>query len=479
MNKAKQVVETWERQFYSAPREQRLAFLYLANDILQNSRRKGAEFVAEFWKVLPDSLRDVIEHGDEFGRNAALRLINIWEERKVFGSRGQLLKEELVKRHMDNGNKNLKREGFKLRSPGGIALDKIISGYQAVYGSQLEEDGLFNKCTEAITFFEKVDKDIEGNFRLDELKQQHAVLRDCIGQLVAVESSRANLVSLLQEALHEQEYKLVQVRDQLQAAQTQSEQAGGICQQLLGGNGHDQVQAKDGGIANQSSAMPPSLVPGASEQPTPVIYKRQESGHIEENPKSAAAAMAAKLAASASSAQMLTFVLSSLASEGVIGNTSIKESSSEYPSEKRAKIENEQHSSYIPPQVTQGPTQPFPDTTKLQHNVTVTSQEFTLREQPPDLQPLQPPLLQYPMPQYLQTAMPMQMPLSSGSYSYSMNPQQLPASLPPGNYAPPPIGHPLTAGSEFSQPSNGSYPPPEGGFYGQTSSMPMAPMNNQ
>ena len=75
MNKAKQVVETWDRQFHCAHREQRLPFLYLANDILQNSRRKGAEFVAEFWKVLPDSLHDVIEHGDENAKSAALRLV--------------------------------------------------------------------------------------------------------------------------------------------------------------------------------------------------------------------------------------------------------------------------------------------------------------------------------------------------------------------------------------------------------------------
>lgn len=75
MNKARQVVETWDRQFHCSPRDQRLAFLYLANDILQNSRRKGSEFVGEFWKVLPDALRDVIENGDEFGRNAALRLV--------------------------------------------------------------------------------------------------------------------------------------------------------------------------------------------------------------------------------------------------------------------------------------------------------------------------------------------------------------------------------------------------------------------
>ena len=75
MNKAKQVVETWDRQFHCSPREQRLAYLYLANDILQNSRRKGSEFVGEFWKVLPDALRDVIENGDEYGRTAAVRLV--------------------------------------------------------------------------------------------------------------------------------------------------------------------------------------------------------------------------------------------------------------------------------------------------------------------------------------------------------------------------------------------------------------------
>lgn len=75
MHKAKQVVETWDRQFHCSPPEQRLAFLYLANDILQNSRRKGSEFVGEFWKVLPGALRDVIENGNEFGRNAARRLV--------------------------------------------------------------------------------------------------------------------------------------------------------------------------------------------------------------------------------------------------------------------------------------------------------------------------------------------------------------------------------------------------------------------
>ena len=60
----------------------------------------------------------------------------------------------------------------------------------------------------------------------------------------------------------------------------------------------------------------------------------KSSSRVEEDPKSAAAAVAAKLTASTSSAEMLTYVLSSLASEGVIGN-STKASSTNYPPGKR------------------------------------------------------------------------------------------------------------------------------------------------
>lgn len=70
-------METWDRQFHCAPKGQWVSFLYLANDILQNSRRKGLEFVNEFWKVLPDALNNVMENGDEFGRSAAVRLVRI------------------------------------------------------------------------------------------------------------------------------------------------------------------------------------------------------------------------------------------------------------------------------------------------------------------------------------------------------------------------------------------------------------------
>lgn len=74
--KAKQIVETWDKLFNSSQKEQRVSFLYLANDILQNSRRKGSEFVNEFWKVLPGALKHVYENGDEYGKKAVTRLVS-------------------------------------------------------------------------------------------------------------------------------------------------------------------------------------------------------------------------------------------------------------------------------------------------------------------------------------------------------------------------------------------------------------------
>uniref|UniRef100_A0A2P2JMY2 UPF0400 protein C337.03 isoform X3 n=2 Tax=Rhizophora mucronata TaxID=61149 RepID=A0A2P2JMY2_RHIMU len=488
MNKAKQVVETWDRQFHCSPRDQRLAFLYLANDILQNSRRKGSEFVGEFWKVLPDAVRDVVENGDEFGRNAALRLISIWEERKVFGSRGQILKDELLGKKMENINRNGKQIGLKLKQPAGNTLDKIVSGFQVIYGGQIDEDIVLSKCRNAIDCFEKVDKEIGGDINsalyhgvafVEELQGQHTVLRDSVERLTVIESSRASLVSHLRDALQEQESKLEQVRNQLQAAQNHSEHAGIICEQLLHSN-NVQLMAEQSSKEVNTSIAPPSFIAGDRQQSAPPMYARQPSfpekvGHIEEDPrKSAAAAVAEKLTASTSSAQMLSYVLSSLASEGVIGNT-IKDSSGDYHSEKRVKLENDQP--YIP---TQNPPQlpSFQQSDSFQHGITSVQQLTPIEPPPlpssPPPQPPLPPMAPYSMPQYMQNAAG---PMNGVPYSYGMS-QQQPTPLP--GY--PAVGTPMTGVAPFSMPLTNSYQNYQGSesnMYSQQSSMPMAPISRQ
>lgn len=483
MNKAKQVVETWAQQFHCSPREQRLAFLYLANDILQNSRRKGSEFVGEFWKVLPDALRDVIENGNEFGRNAALRLISIWEERKVFGSRGRILKEEFAGKHVGNG----KHSGGKLRNSAGDALDKIVSSYQILYGGQIDEDVILSRCKNAVSSVEKLDKEIGSDFNpghlngsgiVDELKGQHTILKECVEQLTTVESSRANLISHLREVLQEQEYKLDQVRNQLQAAQSHADQVGSICSQLLNFDGNGQIMAEQNRKEASTSQAPHTFISGNREQSAPVMYTRQvsyeKSGNLDEDMKSAAAAVAAKLTASTSSAQMLTYVLSSLASEGVIGN-STKESSHDNQPEKRMKLENER-SSYVPPQNPQEPLSFFSQPNSVQHNLPSTTRESTpiepppLPSSPPPLPPL-PPMQPYPVPQFIQASG--QLPSSAFVFATTQQPSTLPGFLQ--------VVPPVNGVSPFTSPATIAYQgySTESSVYSQSSSLPMAPVTRQ
>jgi regulator of Ty1 transposition protein 103 len=75
--RAKRVVDTWEKQFTSAREDKKISFLYLSNDILQNSKRKGADYVDEFWRVLPRSLKHVYEKGGGEGKNQVARLVGL------------------------------------------------------------------------------------------------------------------------------------------------------------------------------------------------------------------------------------------------------------------------------------------------------------------------------------------------------------------------------------------------------------------
>ena len=69
------IVTTWEKQFHSTEMDQKVPLLYLANDILQNSKRQGNEFVQEFWNVLPKALKDIVSQGDDNGKSAVARVV--------------------------------------------------------------------------------------------------------------------------------------------------------------------------------------------------------------------------------------------------------------------------------------------------------------------------------------------------------------------------------------------------------------------
>uniref|UniRef100_A0A672P066 Regulation of nuclear pre-mRNA domain-containing protein 1B-like n=1 Tax=Sinocyclocheilus grahami TaxID=75366 RepID=A0A672P066_SINGR len=53
------IVRVWHRELKKAKRSRKLTFLYLANDVIQNSKKKGPEFAKDFEGVLVDACSHV------------------------------------------------------------------------------------------------------------------------------------------------------------------------------------------------------------------------------------------------------------------------------------------------------------------------------------------------------------------------------------------------------------------------------------
>ncbi|XP_004250299.1 uncharacterized protein [Solanum lycopersicum] len=338
--KAKQIVETWDKSFRSAQREQRVSFLYLANDIIQNSRRKGSEFVNEFWKVLPASLKKVNESGDGSVKKVASRLVNIWEERKVFGSKGQNLKDEVLgkspapsesKGKSSNPIEVVKKDAHSVRikMAVGCTPEKIVTAFQLVHDENVNEEDALNKCKHSVFCVGEMENDIEnrqGNLQgselMDKLLEQENILQECISHFENAESLRITLISLLKDALQDQESKLELLRSGMQVACGQIELVKNARRRLTSpsvaappvNTGILPIE-----VTRTTEPTPPSVqlinIPPLPPPPNPVTSFTNSKSNEEESKSSAAAAVAAKLAASTSSAQMLTSVLSSLVAE--------------------------------------------------------------------------------------------------------------------------------------------------------------------
>ncbi|XP_008486668.1 regulation of nuclear pre-mRNA domain-containing protein 1A [Diaphorina citri] len=79
------IVKTWIDEVEKADDHRKLTLMYLANDVIQNSKKKGPEYGKEFGHVLKQAFVSVGDvHCSEKTRSSLSRILNIWEERGVY-----------------------------------------------------------------------------------------------------------------------------------------------------------------------------------------------------------------------------------------------------------------------------------------------------------------------------------------------------------------------------------------------------------
>ncbi|XP_010444499.1 PREDICTED: regulation of nuclear pre-mRNA domain-containing protein 1A-like [Camelina sativa] len=317
-SEAELVVTTWEKQFHSTEIVQKVPLLYLANDILQNSKRQGNEFVQEFWKVLPGALKDLVSLGDDHGKSVVSRLVTIWEERRVFGSRSKSIKDVMlseeapppldINKKRSRGSKSAKRDSKSAKtklSSGGVT-EKIVSAFNLVRAENSNKETEINKCKSTIKRIRTMEKDVEDacstakdprrKTLAKELEEEEITLRQSVVKLKSIEENRTSLVKHLREALREQESELEDLQSQIQVAQVQTEEAQNMQKRL---NNEIPVNSNNGSSGQSAKATPASI-----------------------------AAMAEMLTSSTNSSMIMHSVLSSFAAEATTQTSGLTKSSS-------------------------------------------------------------------------------------------------------------------------------------------------------
>jgi len=80
------------------------------------SRKKGPEFVVEFYKVLPRALRHFLSKADEKSKASVNKVIKVWEERRVFGSSKTQTLQELIEEAEPTGGAGIPEKSDSYKS---------------------------------------------------------------------------------------------------------------------------------------------------------------------------------------------------------------------------------------------------------------------------------------------------------------------------------------------------------------------------
>jgi len=110
------IVRNWYKELCKTTKERKLTFMYLANDAVQNAKKKHPEYVKEFGV----HMKKVFEHlvamnFDEKTCGSIGRLIKIWRERQIFDEKRQIDVEKVWKDGTGEGANPKKR---RTKSPG-------------------------------------------------------------------------------------------------------------------------------------------------------------------------------------------------------------------------------------------------------------------------------------------------------------------------------------------------------------------------
>lgn len=219
-NHHKRIAQIWLRCLQKAKVPHRLTLIYLANDIVQNAKRKNSvSFIEDFRLILKDTIPYL---RDEKIRKSVERVFSIWQDRSIFDSRFTTeLKNALNSTGRQSNNESTKalapaKDHTSQRPPANDLMDclnRLTDIEKSIDKLKLSNDNIVDKLAQGPL----TNSDINDSKVMEDLKLYITALKGEIEE-------RDKLARLLEESMVTQKKLLKESEDQLSMYRTQLDQ---------------------------------------------------------------------------------------------------------------------------------------------------------------------------------------------------------------------------------------------------------------
>eukprot|EP01103_Thecamoeba_quadrilineata_P004457 TRINITY_DN1418_c0_g1_i1.p1 TRINITY_DN1418_c0_g1~~TRINITY_DN1418_c0_g1_i1.p1 ORF type:complete len:426 (+),score=94.34 TRINITY_DN1418_c0_g1_i1:23-1279(+) len=227
--RSKQSVEIWDREMRKATKDRKLTFLYLANDIMQNSRKRGGEFINEFGRVLKNALGHICTETGPQIKPAIDRLINIWDERRVFQAQfiTELKTEVQGQAQGQEQPQIIKTDEHKKSHPLGIELAEIdeLSVITELFGqrvAQIRPEILTTDILNNITSKDELSEPAQ------EVEDAYNNLQTYVNRLEDDLARRSKLIDNLTQCLLQQQLERTNISNKIDTCRKQLSDIGSV-----------------------------------------------------------------------------------------------------------------------------------------------------------------------------------------------------------------------------------------------------------
>ncbi|KAE9419654.1 hypothetical protein Angca_009807 [Angiostrongylus cantonensis] len=113
-----EIVQIWLKEVRKETNSSQIVnLLYIANDVIQNSRKKNPEMMAKFFTVLEPAFRHAAKiSGPELDK-AMIKTLNVWRDRQIYNEDQLAILDAVVKRRKSTGSNNVTTHHSHVHAP--------------------------------------------------------------------------------------------------------------------------------------------------------------------------------------------------------------------------------------------------------------------------------------------------------------------------------------------------------------------------